>query len=46
VDFLNHYQELVLAEPDSAVSPSLKEAFLLLRQTTEHLLVLKAAEPD
>jgi len=27
-DFLDHYQELVLSEPDSAVSQSLKEAFL------------------
>ena len=46
VDFLNYYQDLVLTEPDSAVSPSLKEAFLLLRQTAERLLVLKVAEPD
>jgi hypothetical protein len=29
--FLNAYQELVLAEPDSAVAPTLKEAFLALR---------------
>lgn len=46
VDFLNHYQDLVLTEPDSALNPSLKEAFLLLRQTAERLLVLKVAEPD
>ena len=34
-DFLNHYQELVLAESDSAVSQSLKEAFLTLRKNAE-----------
>ena len=34
-DFLDHYQELVLAEPDSAVSQSLKEAFLTLRKNAE-----------
>lgn len=34
-DFLDAYQELVLAEPDSAVSQPLKEAFLSLRQATE-----------
>jgi hypothetical protein len=33
--FLNAYQELVLAEPDSAVSQPLKEAFLVLRQAAE-----------
>ena len=34
-DFLNTYQELLLAEPDSAVSQPLKEAFLVLRQAAE-----------
>jgi len=34
-DFLNAYQALVLAEPDSAVSAALKEAFLVPRQTAE-----------
>ncbi len=33
--FLEAYQELVLAEPDSAVSQPLKEAFLALRQAAE-----------
>jgi len=33
--FLNAYQNLVLAEPDSAVSQPLKEAFLVLRQVAE-----------
>lgn len=35
MDFLNAYQKLVLAEPDSAVSQTLKEAFLVLRQAAE-----------
>ena len=34
-DFLNTYQELVLKEPESAVSQPLKEAFLALRQAAE-----------
>jgi hypothetical protein len=34
-DFLNAYQEMVMAEPDSAVSQTLKEAFLVLRQAAE-----------
>ncbi|MBV9852251.1 MAG: DNA methyltransferase [Armatimonadetes bacterium] len=34
-EFLNAYQELLLAEPDSAVSQPLKEAFLVLRQAAE-----------
>jgi hypothetical protein len=34
-DFLDHYQVLVLREPDSAVSQPLKEAFLALRQAAE-----------
>jgi hypothetical protein len=34
-DYLNTYQTLVLEEPDSAVSQSLKEAFLALRQSAE-----------
>jgi hypothetical protein len=33
--YLNAYQELLLAEPDSAVSPVLKEVFLALRQAAE-----------
>ncbi|WP_423223851.1 DNA methyltransferase [Candidatus Amarolinea aalborgensis] len=35
LNFLNAYQELVLIEPDSAVSQPLKEAFLALRQAAE-----------
>jgi len=35
VDYLNAYQDLVLNEPDSAVSQTLKEAFLILRQAVE-----------
>lgn len=35
LDFLDAYQELVLSEPDSAVSQPLKEAFLTLRQAAE-----------
>lgn len=35
-DYLDAYQNLVLAEPDSAVSPPLKEAFLALRQAAEN----------
>jgi hypothetical protein len=31
-DYLNAYQELLLAEPESSVSQPLKEAFLALRQ--------------
>lgn len=34
-DFLNAYQTLLLREPDSAVSQTLKEAFLALRQQAE-----------
>ncbi len=34
-NFLNAYQELVLAETDSAISQPLKEAFLVLRQAAE-----------
>lgn len=34
-EYLNVYQELVLNEPDSAVSQTLKEAFLALRQAAE-----------
>jgi hypothetical protein len=34
-EFLNTYQAFVLAEPDSAVSQPLKEAFLALRQAAE-----------
>jgi len=33
--YLSAYQELLLAEPDSAVSPALKEAFLALRNAAE-----------
>lgn len=35
MDFLEAYQQLVLNEPESAVSQPLKEAFLALRQTAE-----------
>ena len=35
LDFLEKYQELVLAEPDSAVGQPLKEAFLALRHAAE-----------
>jgi len=35
LDYLNAYQNLVLTEPDSAVSQTLKEAFLALRQAAE-----------
>lgn len=35
VDYMNAYQKLVLDEPNSAVSQSLKEAFLALRQAAE-----------
>jgi hypothetical protein len=35
LDYLNAYQNLVLTEPDSAVSQTLKEAFLALRQVAE-----------
>jgi hypothetical protein len=35
VHYLNAYQNLVLNEPDSAVSQTLKEAFLALRQAAE-----------
>ena len=35
VSYLNAYQQLVLDEPDSAVSQTLKEAFLALRQVAE-----------
>ena len=34
-EFLNAYQDLLLKEPDSAVSQPLKEAFLALRQAAE-----------
>ena len=33
--YLEAYQELVLAEPESAVNQPLKEAFLALRQAAE-----------
>jgi hypothetical protein len=33
--FLDHYQSLILAEPQSAVSQPLKEAFLAMRQVAE-----------
>lgn len=35
IEFLNAYQELLLAQPDSAVRQPLKEAFLTLRQSAE-----------
>jgi hypothetical protein len=33
--YLNHYQELLIAEPDSDVRPALKEVFLALRLAAE-----------
>ena len=36
IEFLDAYQALVLAEPDSAVEPPLKEVFLSLRQAAEY----------
>ena len=35
IAYLDAYQELVLSEPESAVSQPLKEAFLALRQAAE-----------
>lgn len=35
MQFLEAYQTLLMSEPDSAVSPALKEAFLALRLATE-----------
>lgn len=35
IAYLDTYQELVIAEPDSAVSQPLKEAFLAQRQAAE-----------
>ena len=35
IQFLDSYQSLLLAEPDSAVNQPLKEAFLSLRQAAE-----------
>jgi hypothetical protein len=35
VEYIEAYQDLVLAEPDSSVSQSLKEAFLALRRAAE-----------
>lgn len=35
INFLDNYQNLVLSEPESAVSQPLKEAFLALRQAAE-----------
>lgn len=37
MQFLEAYQTLVLAEPESAVSQPLKEAFLALRQAAESI---------
>lgn len=34
-DFLEHYQELLLEEPESGVRYELKQAFLALRQAAE-----------
>lgn len=39
--FLDAYQQLLLDEPNSAVSSPLKEAFLVLRHSAEELLELK-----
>jgi hypothetical protein len=35
MDFLETYQQLILTEPESAISQPLKEAFLALRQVAE-----------
>ncbi|HFS8864215.1 TPA: restriction endonuclease, SacI family [Legionella pneumophila] len=35
-DYLQNYQQLLLQEPDSAVSQTLKEAFLILRRAAEN----------
>jgi hypothetical protein len=35
IEFLDSYQELVMSEPDSAVSQPLKEVFLTLRKAAE-----------
>jgi DNA adenine methylase len=35
IDFLDAYQELLLAEPNSAVRPALKESFLALRRAAD-----------
>jgi len=35
MQFLDHYQELVLSDPESGVSQPLKESFLALRQAAE-----------
>jgi hypothetical protein len=35
MQFLEAYQSLLMGEPDSAVNPALKEAFLMLRLATE-----------
>ena len=35
IEFLDNYQKLLLAEPESAVSHTLKEAFLTLRKAAE-----------
>jgi DNA adenine methylase len=35
MQFLEAYQSLLMGEPDSAVNPTLKEAFLMLRLATE-----------
>lgn len=39
MQFIEAYQKLILAEPDSAVSQPLKEAFLVLRQAAESIEV-------
>lgn len=44
--FLEAYQSLVMAEPDSAVNPTLKEAFLSLRLATETGILQSAAEQE
>lgn len=44
IDFLNAYQNLLLAEPESAVRQSLKEAFLALRNAAESSYGLQSDE--
>lgn len=46
VQFLDAYQALVLAEPESAVSHPLKEAFLALRQAAESSLEIRQTDEE
>lgn len=46
MQFLEAYQSLLMNEPDSAISPSLKEAFLSLRLATEMGVTQPIEEQD